>query len=186
MIYITSDLHFGHDRKFMYGPRGFGSIEEADRTVVENWNRIVSDDDTVYVLGDIMLNDNENGLRCWNQLKGNKFVITGNHDSDVRIRLLSECSNTTILGCAYIIKYDGFSFYLSHYPTITSDFEYHKKLKTGLINLCGHTHTKDRFADIDKGRIYHCELDAHNNTPVAITEIISDLIGLTGVTASET
>ena len=107
----------------MYGPRGFGSIEEADRTGVENWNRTVSDEDTVYVLGDIMLNDNENGLRCWNQLKGNKFVIIGNHDSDVRIRLLGGCSNTTILGYADIIKYEGFSFYLSHYPTITSDFK---------------------------------------------------------------
>lgn len=176
MIFVTSDLHFGHDKEFMYVPRGFSNIQEADSAVVGNWNSVVSDEDDVYVLGDIMLNDNENGCRLWNQLKGNKFVIIGNHDSAVRIELLKTCPNTTVLGYADIIKYDGFTFYLSHYPTITSSFERDKRLKIGEINLCGHTHTKDRFVDIGKGRIYHCELDAHDNRPVAITEIISDLL----------
>lgn len=176
MIFVTSDLHFGHDREFMYGPRGFGSIEESDTTIVGNWNSVVSDDDVVYVLGDIMLNDNEKGLAYWNQLKGKKFMLIGNHDSAVRVELLKECPNTQVLGYADVLQYDGFHFYLSHYPTITSSFEYHRRLKIGLINLCGHTHTKDRFLDAEKGRIYHCELDAHDIKPVAITEIIDDLI----------
>ncbi|MCR4689564.1 MAG: metallophosphoesterase family protein [Saccharofermentans sp.] len=177
MIYITSDLHFGHDKEFMYSPRGFKDIEEADNAIVNNWNSIVTDEDDVYVLGDVMLNDDENGIRHWNQLKGNKHLIIGNHDSDVRIKLLKECPDTEVLGHASVIKYDGFSFYLSHYPTITSSFEYNKRLKLGLINLCGHTHAKDRFIDEAKGRIYHCELDCHGNKPVSIEEIISDLIG---------
>ena len=176
MIFVTSDLHFGHDKEFLYEPRGFKNIREADKAVVDNWNSLVSDSDDVYVLGDIMLNDNDNGIKMWDQLKGNKFVILGNHDSDVRTELLKNSPNTTILGHADIIKFDDFSFYLSHYPTITSSFECHNRLRLGLINLCGHTHTKDRFLDADKGRIYHVELDAHHNRPVAITEIISDLM----------
>ena len=64
---------------------------------------------------------------------------------------------------------------MSHYPTITSNHDYNKPLNKRLINLCGHTHTKDKFADWDKGIIYHVELDAHNNTPVNIEEIIKDI-----------
>ena len=36
MIYFTSDTHFCHDKEFLYKPRGFSSIEEHDKTVVEN------------------------------------------------------------------------------------------------------------------------------------------------------
>ena len=67
-IWCSSDLHFGHDRQFMYGPRGFSSIEEHDATIIENWNKIVKPNDTVYLLGDLMLNDNENGIKKLNQL----------------------------------------------------------------------------------------------------------------------
>ena len=30
-VYITSDLHFGHNRNFIYESRGFSSIEEHDK-----------------------------------------------------------------------------------------------------------------------------------------------------------
>lgn len=29
-IFLTSDLHFGHQREFLYGPRGFNTIQEHD------------------------------------------------------------------------------------------------------------------------------------------------------------
>ena len=47
--------------------------------------------------------------------------------------------------------------------------------KACVVNLCGHTHTRDRFADADKGWIYHCELDAHDMRPVTIDEILADI-----------
>ena len=50
-----------------------------------------------------------------------------------------------------------------------------KPLKKKLINLCGHTHTDNKFKDMDKGLIYHVELDAHNNKPVLLDDIIDDL-----------
>ena len=68
MIYVTSDLHIGHDKDFMYTPRGFSSITEHDNAILENWNKIVKDDDIVYILGDIMLGDNFYGLDIFNNL----------------------------------------------------------------------------------------------------------------------
>ena len=175
MIFITSDLHFGHDKPFIYGDRGFDTVEEHDRALVDNWNRVVSDEDTVYVLGDIMLKDNENGIRCWDQLKGQKKVILGNHDSEPRIALLKECVNTEILGYAYLLKYDGMNIFLSHYPTITRNYDDDRRSGKRVVNVCGHVHTKDRFCDMDKGTIYHVEPECHDNMPVSIDEVIRDI-----------
>ena len=30
MYYFTSDLHIGHDKEFIWGSRGFSSLEEHD------------------------------------------------------------------------------------------------------------------------------------------------------------
>ena len=38
-IWFTSDLHFCHDKEFLYKPRGFNSIEEHDTAIIQNWNK---------------------------------------------------------------------------------------------------------------------------------------------------
>lgn len=75
MIYLTSDLHFGHNKDFLYKPRGFDSIQQHDEQIIKNWNEIITDEDEIYILGDLMLNDNEYGLKCLKQLKGKIHVI---------------------------------------------------------------------------------------------------------------
>lgn len=174
MIYFTSDLHFCHDKDFILGPRGFTSSDEMNAAIIRNWNSIVAPGDEVYVLGDLMLRDNEEGLRCWDQLRGTKHVILGNHDSDQRIGLYKKCSNTIIEGYAMKLKINGYTFFLSHYPTLIYEPE-EKPLRNSVINLCGHVHTKDRFLDMDKGLIYHVELEAHDNMPVSVDEILEDI-----------
>ena len=177
MIYFTSDTHFGHNRDFIFKPRGFEDIVSHDRKIIDNWNSIVTDEDTVYVLGDVMLKDNENGVRCWNQLKGNKKIILGNHDSNPRIEALSSCPNTEILGYADMLDYGNHHFFLSHYPSLTANYDDNKQKKKHVYNVCGHIHASDRFCDMDKGVIYHVDLDCHNMTPVSIEEVISDIDG---------
>lgn len=70
MIYITSDFHFSHNRDFIYESRGFTCVEDMNKTIVKNWNSIINKDDDVYILGDLMLNDDEEGLRLINSLNG--------------------------------------------------------------------------------------------------------------------
>lgn len=174
-IWLTSDLHFGHDREFIFKPRGFNNVNEHDETLIENWNSVVAGSDTVYILGDIMLNDNNKGIENFNRLKGMKKIIIGNHDSSSRVELYSLCPNTTILGYADIIKYKGHHFYLSHYPTLTSNLDEDKPLKTRTICLCGHSHYKNKFKDMDKGLIFHVEVDAHNCYPISIDDIVTEI-----------
>ena len=175
LIYLTSDLHFGHDKDFMYGPRGFDSIEDHDRALIDKWNRTVSATDDVYVLGDLMLGDTVQGLQKLAQLNGVLHVVRGNHDTDNRWRYYGNVWNVIETKEAMTLKFQKFRFYLSHYPTLTANFDDGKELRRHLFNLCGHLHTKDKFADWDKGLIYHVELDAHDMRPVSIEQIIDDI-----------
>ena len=76
-------------------------------------------------------------------------------------------------GYADVYKYSKRKrFYLSHYPTIVSNYDDDKK--TPMWNLSGHTHFKSKFYN-DVFRIYNVGVDAHNCYPVSIEQIISDI-----------
>ena len=74
-IFITSDTHFCHNKPFVYQPRGYQSAEEMNKDLIQRWNSVVSPDDTVYHLGDVMLNDLDAGMECLRQLNGNIIII---------------------------------------------------------------------------------------------------------------
>lgn len=171
MIYFTSDLHFGHDRGFLYSPRGFSSIAEMNEAIINNWNSVINDDDDVYILGDLMLNDNANGLSCLNRLKGIKHIILGNHDTDTRVELYKNISSD--IKYADIVKYGKYRFYLSHYPTHTSGLT-NGHVSENLLNLYGHTHQKTNFYE-DNPFMYHVGLDSHNCMPVSVEQVIEDI-----------
>ena len=173
MIYFTSDLHLGHNKEFIYKSRGFNSIEDHDNALIENWNNMVSSDDDVYVLGDLMLGDKERGINLLNQLNGRVHIVVGNHDTTNKIDLYAAKLDTVVeIKPIIILKYKKYRFYLSHYPTITSSPE-ESKLKDYLINLYGHTHQTNKFYN-EIPFMYNVGLDCHQNKPVSIDKIISD------------
>lgn len=172
-IWFTSDLHFNHNRDFLYEPRGFSSVDEMNEALLANYNSVVKPDDYAYVLGDLMLCD-DSAIEYIRQLNGKIHVIRGNHDSTRRLEMYKDCHNIVDIQNSDYFTYNGFRFYLSHYPTLCSYIS-DKPLKKNLINICGHTHTKDKFNDFDKSLIYHVEVDAHDNYPVEIEQIIEDI-----------
>lgn len=177
-IFVTSDWHFCHDRPFVYEPRGFDKIYKMNQAIVERYNSVVSMEDDVYVLGDLMLNDNITGLELIKSLKGNIHIIRGNHDTDARMELYNKCWNVVEICEGKFLRYGKYHFYLSHYPCITSNFDDDKPLAAKMINLCGHTHTIQPFADWDKGCIYHCEVDGNDCYPWLIDDIIENIKGV--------
>ena len=173
-IYLSSDFHFCHNKSFIYEPRGFSSVYEMNEQIIKNFNEVMDWTDELYILGDCFLNNNEEGMSYMRRLPGKKHIIWGNHCTEARQELM-ELEGFDCLGYAYQIRLNGYSFYLSHYPTLTSNYDDDKPLKRKVINLCGHVHTKDKFIDFDKGLIYHVELDAHNCYPVLLDDIIKDI-----------
>ena len=175
MIYVTSDLHFCHNKSFIYEPRGFKNVYDMNEEIIKNWNKIITPEDDIYILGDIMLNDDTAGLACLHQLNGKLHIAWGNHDSENRKPKIVDSWNVVETDYIFVIKYQKYTVYLSHYPTVTSNYDVDKPLKARIINLCGHTHDEDPFCDWNKGLIYHCELDAHNNQPILLDNIIKEI-----------
>lgn len=173
-IWLTSDLHFCHDRGFIYEPRGFNSVDEHNKTIVSNWNKVVSEDDDVYVLGDLMLNDNETACEYIKQLNGRIHIVRGNHDTDARWAIYTSLPNVVELcGWSTMIHYRKYHFYLSHFPTLTGNLE-KESLHQCTLNVFGHTHDRERFYE-DRPYMYNVALDAHNNTPVLLDDIIEEM-----------
>ena len=76
---------------FLPGDSVFESIKEMQETIVNNWNRKVTNGDTVYILGDVsMRGKKEDLIALVATLKGRKVLVKGNHDdvSDYRYQQL--------------------------------------------------------------------------------------------------
>jgi len=172
-IFLTSDLHLCHDREFLFKPRGFDSIDDMNNAIVNNWNTTVNTDDEVYILGDIMLNDNEKAMELLKTLNGRIHIILGNHDTDNRVQLYNTLPQVIDIKWADMLNYNKFHFFLSHFPSLTGSLE-HEYLRQMTLNLFGHTHSKNRFYN-DMPYMYNVAMDAHGCTPVHIDQIIEEM-----------
>lgn len=173
MIYVSSDLHFGHNREFIYAARGFQSIEEMNEAIIERFNEVITDDDDLYLLGDCMLGDNDAGLECLRRLHGRLHIVLGNHDTLVREELYRSLPNVVEVALAAKIKYQKIHFFMTHYPAITSNLE-KESIYQCLINLFGHVHQKSNFY-YDMPTNYHVGVDSHDCRPVLIDNIIEEI-----------
>lgn len=173
MIWFTSDWHFGHDREFVWKPRGFSNIQEHDERIIIRHNNLVAPDDDVYVLGDLMLGDNEHGLDCIRRIKGKLHIIRGNHDTDRRIELYRSLPAVVEICDAKYLRERGYHFFLSHYPSLTGNLE-KESLKQMTCNIFGHTHQKAQFYNDIPYMVCVC-VDALDCFPLSIDEIISKM-----------
>jgi calcineurin-like phosphoesterase family protein len=179
MIYLTSDLHFNHNREFIWKARGFSSVEEMNEVTIEKFNYLVKPSDTVYILGDVCLGGGsaevlEANRRLIEQLNGELHIIRGNHDTDVRVEMYKSCKNVVSAGLyADMLVYRKYHFYMSHFPTLTANLE-KESLHQCTLNLFGHTHQNTNFY-MDMPMYYHVGVDSHNCYPVDLDTIIQDM-----------
>lgn len=166
MIYFTSDLHLGHENILRFVNRPFGSVEEMNRTLIANYNALVREEDTVYILGDltyrIPLTEAETLIA---KLNGRKHLIKGNHDKNYDKSLFEE-----VVDYKQIHEYCR-HFTLMHYPMLEW-----AKMRCGSIMLHGHMHNigTDYNMECKKNHIlrYDVGVDANSFYPVAITTIL--------------
>lgn len=144
--YYISDLHLGHENIISFDRRPFANLDEMHRTIIENWNRAVTDRDTVYILGD-MIWGKESEWPFWlRQLSGNKVLITGNHDP-------KQFSGTTKRYFQDIKAYkeiadNGRRVILCHYP-----MPFYNAAYSGLCYmLYGHVHQTREFLFLERLR----------------------------------
>lgn len=176
MIYLTSDLHFNHNREFIYKARGFETIDEMNEKIIERVNSRVKSGDTLYILGDVCLGgalSGEANKELIERLNGNLIIVLGNHDTPKREQLYLTCKNVKYITYADRLDYKKYHFYLSHYPSMTGNLE-KESLKQTLLNLFGHTHQHTNFYQ-DIPFMYHAGVDSHNCYPCLLDDIIQEM-----------
>ena len=172
-IYLTSDLHWGHDREFIWKVRGYNSVEEMNEEQVRKWNEIIAEEDDVYILGDVMLGESNN-IEYLKRLKGNIHIVLGNHDTANREKMYRELPNVVEVAEVGIrLKYNKHHFVMTHYPMMTGNLE-KESLKQMGLNLYGHTHQASNFYN-DMPFMYHVGVDSHNGYPVLLDDIIEEM-----------
>lgn len=89
-----------------------------DHALIQNWNKVVSEDDIVFHLGDFAFADKSKWRQIANSLNGTKYLVQGNHDRTDDIP--TECFEM-IRDMLQIAIYDEeledySTFIMSHYP----------------------------------------------------------------------
>lgn len=166
-IWLTSDFHFCHDREFVWKARGFESVEEMNQAIVDRFKSKIQPEDTLYILGDCMMNDNEKAEQYLAQIPGKKIFIRGNHDSNPRVEIYKKYTDEEVKW-ADVIKHKGKSIYLSHHPTITMNMG---ELHNLTFNFFGHTHQTENLYG-NYFNMYHVGVDSHDCYPVHIDDAI--------------
>ena len=181
MIWLTSDLHLFHNKEFVYKSRGFETVEEMNEKIISNINSMCGPDDDLYILGDLMLyGSRENGLflglQLLKQLRPKIHLIQGNHDTINKLEAIAQLPNMVEITGGKFLNYKNYSLFLSHYPMLTRNSDYFKPLRNKVINLYGHTHTKDPMEIFALDTLnYNVGLDAHNCFPVDLPTVIEEI-----------
>ena len=144
MRYFTSDLHFGHRNIIDYAKRPFSSTHEMDEHYIRMWNnKVRSNKDIVYVLGDFSMLGREKTREILKRLNGRKILIIGNHD-DQTPRKHFEDGWYDVYQYKYI-ELGGYKVLLTHKPPeewsfIRKVYNIFSKITKDIV-LCGHVHT---------------------------------------------
>ena len=167
MNYYISDPHFDYVPILEQAQRPFSSISEMNETLIDNWNRTVSDSDTVYLLGDLCGHGLPIPEDHLSRLKGKKHLIRGNHDTGLDNPWLLFQYFETVTDFLEI-EDNGVHVVLCHYPIVY--------LQSGYM-IHGHMHgAKQEAYHILKplSRVMNASADIHHFCPVTLEELISD------------
>lgn len=160
--WFISDSHFSHKNIIDYCNRPFLSIEEMNDTLIYNWNKIVKNNDRVFMLGDFALCGKDKIIEIGQKLNGRKILILGNHD-----------------GASLPTYYNAGFEMVSKFPIIFQDFFIlsHEPieflpLNTPFVNIFGHVHNDMRFPTITP-RGACVSVERWNYMPVEFNQLIS-------------
>lgn len=177
-IFYISDTHFCYKNAIKMDGRPFKNVNEMDKKMIDNWNSVVSDEDRVYILGDFCYTSPEMWENILKQLKGEKFLIKGDHD----LWKIPDNVKEHFVGIKDYkeIEDNGRRVVLCHYP-----MPFNKYSKTeNAVHLYGHLRNTPDEAQISEFRkyvssenpavkavSYNCFCGFYDYTPVTLEQI---------------
>jgi calcineurin-like phosphoesterase family protein len=167
-VYVTADLHLGHNNIHKHRPE-FSSAEEHHEIIFDNLASTVTKNDTLYLLGDVAFSK-EWLARIANLKVKHKILIAGNHDLErgIHMRDLVETYD------AVYALWTKRNFWLSHAPI------HPQELRNKKANIHGHLHgnmvwadtkapTEEGFSEIDQ-RYINVSLEHTDWKPIKLSE----------------
>ena len=173
-VFFTSDLHLGHKNVIKYSNRPFADVETMNRILLENINKTVGPNDTLFILGDFIFGKPKQAINALDQIVcQNRHLIIGNHDEDVlESKEFRDCFTSIHDYLEIKVKDSSLErgvqkIALFHYP-ILEWVAGHK----GSWMLHGHTHGNLTIPDqLKNKRILDVGVDCQNYKPISYNEI---------------
>lgn len=193
--FFTSDTHFGHQNILTFCNRPFTDLEQMANLMIASINEQVSQEDELWILGDIAMGQIDITLPIVSRIHAKKIIVAGNHDRchpyygsksvnwesgyldlTKAVALHTQNLSLDLMG--------GTSVQVSHFPypdTQTkvgknSDdvakkdkFAKYRPVDDGRWLICGHAHEKWRV----KGRCINVGVDAWAGRAVTEEEIVN-------------
>ena len=158
--FITSDHHFG-SFKTRIGPwRTF--TPEEEESLVEKWNSVVKDGDTVLYAGDFCDFDVVSDLiECRKKLNGNIILIKGNHD-----QLPESAYEAVFQGVCNELTIDELKLVIRHSPGKCAD---------GYRQIYGHLHRDGALPALATKDSFCVCVMFHDGFPVLIETVMAQM-----------
>ena len=170
--WITSDLHFGHTNIMKFCPISRahykGDVQYMTEKMIEEWNELIGDRDTVYILGDVAFCNAADATKIMRRLNGRKILVEGNHDRKI-------LKDKTFHSCfaevhTYLdINYNGTKVVMFHYPIAEWD-----QMHRGSVHLHGHLHGGK--SGLEQYRCLDMGMDATGRIAVQMEVAIADAL----------
>jgi calcineurin-like phosphoesterase family protein len=174
MIYFTADNHFCHANIISLCGRPFADAAEMNKTMIANWNSLVTDSDEIYILGDFSFRGGVDEVnKILSKLKGKKYLIKGNHERYLEAQHFKPEAYEWIKDY-YEMTYEKTQFVLFHYPMLSWNGARHRS-----VLLYGHVHNRaEQDAEFAAKlawlgpRAVNVGVDVNGFRPVSIEEIL--------------
>ncbi len=189
MEFFTSDLHLGHANSIQRDNRPFANVEQMNEVLIERWNARVDENDSVYLLGDLIcMGDRAFAQEVLQRLKGRIFLIKGNHDAAyLRSKETAERFELIVDYLEIDTEFSGVltKLVLSHYPIFI-----YRQRHLGAIMLHGHVHDcaeyrylkrmQREYLNSSAGNPIHCALydtycGLYDWAPATLEQIVTRL-----------
>lgn len=165
--YIVSDTHIDDQNAIEKYMRPFNDVDHMNETIIQNWNKLVSYNDEVIILGDfIHKNTKEQRTRnILSLLNGNKHIVNNKNGISVN-------RNKSVFGTGkYKIQMENYSFYMTHdinnVPKEWDGWVIHGKSHNLHIKSYPKYNYNDRNVNVS------CEMTGY--TPIMIKNIVNTI-----------
>lgn len=156
-VWLIADTHFGHKNilKFEAPYRPFSTIEEHDEALIDRWNSVVAQTDSVWHLGDVLFG--RHSFAVLPRLHGRKKLVLGNHDHYSIALYLEHFAK--VFGAAEIAD-----CVMTHVPVHPSQLSIRYR-----ANIHGHLHS----LKLDDPKYICVSAEQNKLTPILLDEIIA-------------